>query len=1388
MSYSNLSFSQDYPVPDPQTSFYISPIGNDILGNGTRELPFRTFTKAYSRLAAWRVANGGSTAHGYLIALDGVYDYSNQGVPQNVNTSSSEVGLMSPEVLQNVTMMADRPLGANINYLVKTTATGQVFNSGQSNEYREYVVDNNTTGVTFTVNRARSSVGLSTGGTINVPTHLFYGSYKYILGPQGTSTPNDQISWIIDDRNPVETTVVVSDPTTLPSLSSNTTIGYPAIYKYAPPTDEAELALWEEQNWTANVRQWSLRRDDNHQFALGLTYDFVYIPELGVTGAWVRQRDDLLPGPNGNTYWLENTSNPPVFFKDILQEIELLHPGISWSDNVIGFVGGNSNVHLTRIVQVDSANGRVLVEKPATWFDSSRYWLGTAYAENDGTGQPTNTVGFINRRFIERPGQYAFEKGGKLYLKNYDGNSNLPRVKSNKTIVYPFLLSNAGSMVQGNPEGSNDTNFTKNVVIAGFAMSGCDSAVSIRTSGTVGNNTEKAPTNVKITCNLVHDTLNGPGIGISNGFGKIEVSNNFILRGDDRALYTNRKINKHIYWKLDEPTLFYNNVCYNWRRGAGIMMQGCNGVRTIGNKLYAVGEVAHGDGMAVYSFSNDVEVRDNYLYTPNLIGLAVNEIYRGADAVPPRFINNIIFGGVVFRDSDSTSGSIWENNTFGINNQDGHPRVFRVPTSTNTDPWWNTTKHKFRNNVILSTTDWMAMQGSTQNDGNSYNVFLSNEFWTLPTEFNSVANNLRGPSGPWHTYFSHKHIAGDGLPNWHNNIAPNVYQFDRITGAQGVEIGIKYPYAETNTFIVNNNPLFRPRFTSAYSTWPGDAGIPGTFTAAEGLALYQQARIDQIYSKLFVDYVNGNLNIKQGATAYDGTVIPAGVGTSIPYTLPPTTTDITDQEFEDRLSEFWGAASSSGVIANPPPIPNHPITINLSTTDLTENVTWMTKNGFDGHSGDGIYPDDNILKIPNIMGGISTFANPGLDPEIGPSTQDEIDGSSGGGVFIISEQDANRNYTLQETGIGSRNDLNVTTQVKDFMQLGKANAGQTMSLIMHGQCDPSVEHGEFKTIYGNDTEGVLDEFYKSNSYIAFNSKDNLTQETTNTAISFRKHPHHLYVSADAPSLDFSLIRDFRQTSTSGNTATIFLNHFSTRTVPMNNFISTLVSLSATSGVTLTVNEYTGEITTASRSLQSDLTIPNIVSCTSQSYSFSYDSSFFGSFILSTTLNPSALFTGTFNKLPYYHTGNPSKTTLCGGPEPAATGKFKINLDQKMALRLKVPANVGTKNLLALKVKSTATTRLFGGSNSVGIAAGSYIRISGSSSNDGIYKVLSVQDGIDSDTPSNTKFGATNGTEYQYLELSRDITPENHDEARPITVEDVSHLPILHIKYKTLENP
>jgi hypothetical protein len=1385
MSFSNVDFSSDYPVPDPATSFFISPTGDDTLGNGTISNPYKTFTRAYRGLTAWRVANGGSTAHGYLIALNGVYDYTNQnlsGKPQNSVASGGYIGLMTPGVLQNVTLMSNEPLGAKVNYFVKTTEIG-VFNQGQENEYRKYLVDTTSPGITFTLRLARSALGIGSG-TIDVPHHIFFGRYNIILGPLGNATPPSDIRYSLNTSTPEKSVVYLSDPAELPRLSSSGTIGYPAIYGYAPPTDPAELAAWEEENWTANLREWSSFRDDNNQFGLGLTYDFQFIPERGITGAWIRQRDDLLPGPQGNTYWLDNTRNPPVFLKDILLEMESNNPGISWTNNVVAFRGGNSNVSLARIVQMEAANGRFLVDNPATWFGEELVWNGTRAVRSGA--QPTMALAFVNKIFIKRPGQYAFD-GDTLYLQNHPGNTRSPVVRSDKMNLIPFLLTTSKNMQAGVPDGSNDVNFTKNIVIAGFSISGCNEAVSTKSIGV--NDNLRSPTNVKMTCNIVHDNLLFAGFQVAEGYGKIEVSNNFVLRTDDRALYVGRAINKHNFWQLDEPTLFYNNTCYNWRRGAGIMVQGAEGVRVIGNKMYTVGPVAHGDGMAVYSFSHDVEVKDNYIYTPNVIGLAINDIYRSPGGVAHRFTNNIVLGGVILRDSDNLNGVVFENNTFGINNTENQPNISRTTTSTDFDPWWGALKnYRFRNNVVLSTANWMSIETAEASSGNSYTVFTGNNTWPFQSEFTDIATKMRGPSGEWYTYSPHYYTASDGFPNWYNNIAPNLYQFDQVLGVGNSVLGIRYPYTETSTYLINNQDMFRPRSFSAYGTWAINNGF-GDIGNTAAQALYTQLREESIYSRIFQDYPNGNLNIKSGVTAYDGSVVPSTIGTNLPYTIPPITNDTTDDDFESRLDEFWTVKSSTenNVISNPPPIPNYPITINLSTTDLTEDVNWLTKNGTDGHSGDGIFPSTKILRIPNIMHNIAVFANPANDPEIGPSTQDEIDGASGGGIFIISQEDANRNYTLSAPLPGSKNDLNITGQVKDFMGLGKINGGQTMCLIMHGKVDPSPINGEFKTIIGNDVAGQLDEFYKSNSYIAFNSIESepssgQTRTLTTNLISFRKNPHHLYLNLSPTNSDLHGIRDY------GATAELFIT-----AQPSNNlqlFRQKIASLQIPPGTTLTVNSYDGEITNANH-ISPNTSTPTTISCGSKTYSFNQvavdGSTPNGRFVLTTTTSPHALFTGILKNQTYYHSDSVNGQTVSALIISFLNAQYSIDANQRMAFRLQVPSNLGTKNLLAYEIKNPTNTRLFGGTTNLGIEVGSYIRISGSSSNNGIYKVLSLQDGIDGDSPSNNKYG-TGLSEFQYLELSREITPEvpNSISGNNITIENVSHLPILHIKYRTTQ--
>jgi hypothetical protein len=88
--------------------------------------------------------------------------------------------------------------------------------------------------------------------------------------------------------------------------------------------------------------------------------------------------------------------------------------------------------------------------------------------------------------------------------------------------------------------------------------------------------------------------------------------------------------------------------------------------------------------------------------------------------------------------------------------------------------------------------------------------------------------------------------------------------------------------------------------------------------------------------------------------------------------------------------------------------------------------------------------------------------------------------------------------------------------------------------------------------------------------------------------------------------------------------------------------------------------------------------------------------------------------------------------------------------------------------------------------SLGIEVGSYIRLSGfdTPSNNGIYQVIARYDGVPGDENNLQTVPSTGATvpRYQYLELSRDIVGEFNANS-PITVRNVSNLPILHIKYE-----
>jgi len=488
-----------------------------------------------------------------------------------------------------------------------------------------------------------------------------------------------------------------------------------------------------------------------------------------------------------------------------------------------------------------------------------------------------------------------------------------------------------------------------------------------------------------------------------------------------------------------------------------------------------------------------------------------------------------------------------------------------------------------------------------------------------------------------------------------------------------------------------------------------------------------------------------------------------------------------------------------GDITNPTPISNHPITISLTTTDIKKDISWASKDTFNGvtHGKDSFY--SSVLQIPNYLERIQDITDPADDPSIGPSRSNETSGNSTttlnqGGVYVTG---GTVDITLNTT-IGAVNSIDVKNLATKFQTSVRTANGNTFAVIMHGKTIPNAFLGEYKYVAPQsmtqqewinadfpsnvNVEGQhYENFYKEFAYIAFNSKESpiTSQLTPSNQISFRKSPHHVYINFAQTEMDGLSLSN-------GATGLSYVD-LVTGIPTVAEKISKLQALPL--GITCSINSYS-EFTSATKSNASG-TNPNIITCTNKTRKFvgliengnkivlqgiavSGTSSIFDSTSPRYEHNGSI---GSFNQAyqrnlvdqttPHY-TIPPSGIDLDGTVLPPATINF----------RFLNPVSVGTKNLLAYKVP-VGGTRLFGATPNIGITAGSYIRISNSTSNNGIYQVLSVADGIEGDTASNTK---TNGsTEYQYLELSRAIVPE--EQGSNIKIENVSHLPILHIKYR-----
>lgn len=559
-------------------------------------------------------------------------------------------------------------------------------------------------------------------------------------------------------------------------------------------------------------------------------------------------------------------------------------------------------------------------------------------------------------------------------------------------------------------------------------------------------------------------------------------------------------------------------------------------------------------------------------------------------------------------------------------------------------------------------------------------------------------------------------------------------------------------------------------------------------------------------------------------------------------------------------------------------IPNHPITIDLAPTNLTKDVKWNTiDQAGTQHSTDGIYPDDSIVQIPNIMSEIKEITDPeGLNPAIGPVQNNEIEGNENdglleGGSYIVGS--GNRDYTISNTTPGSINSFNVLNQTNDFMAQARANGGITMSFVIHGKSDGTQQWAEYNYIEGDNTDPSGGEFntlfYKTSSWIAFNSKESIDRSITSSQTRFRKSFGHVYIP-----FRLENIRGYSQLrGVSGDINRLEIRTLATQAGgPDRIYNFALANLpSILSDTTLTINErfnglgtmpFTGyqfsspfvvkasyglgtapsgqpqDIQYAATGVQAKFnafTSPSTTNGLTFAIDIknSSDTTFFTGVVNSSIVNYPP--TGQVGRVGAYQNGLPNG--ILEAPGYNLVDYYSTQIQQQIYpphyMRIYNGVTHGTKNYLEYFVPyATPITnpggmpgqhppggsRLFGRSSSadgvtinLGLVAGDYIKISGSISNNGVYQVVSVQNGIPpiigGDIPnfqditdyaynrvlwypdldvSGLPFPATSELalqpRVQYLELSPQIVPEDCF-GMNVTIEVVTKKPILHIKYR-----
>lgn len=476
------------------------------------------------------------------------------------------------------------------------------------------------------------------------------------------------------------------------------------------------------------------------------------------------------------------------------------------------------------------------------------------------------------------------------------------------------------------------------------------------------------------------------------------------------------------------------------------------------------------------------------------------------------------------------------------------------------------------------------------------------------------------------------------------------------------------------------------------------------------------------------------------------------------------------------------------------PFYNHPVTVRLAPTnyspfsgsvlwdDFTNPLSLVIPHG----STDGVFPDALIRTIPNNLYDIKALCDDPANPDVYFSQQIEINASYSnpkkplesfrGGAYI----DEPRAITTQPVNatVGQKTTFDLSGHAGCFVDYARSKGATAFNLFMHGRCD---RESDTDPIFESSTipapQGGIDnpEFFDNQdprvfSYVTFKSSEAAPGGSiTSNLFSFRKSLHHGFVK---------IVREHiaGMSMASGVGGKVYLT-----SIGSFNW-GDIKGLSA--GARCTINNWItisgNSVNETAQASTTDGSSPGQITCSRWIGTFE---GIFGNNARFSNNSSQSLFRNAVVG-PYDHNG------LIASADPGyrigtniATYAYPISGSPNttnLSIRPEYDPSYGDKNYLAIGPRSISTPRL----STLNIGTGSYIRISGSASNNGIYQVLSIVEGIPGDDNENIRIGG--GPLYEYIELSRAITVEAS--GTNITIQNVSDLPILHIKYRQPVTP